>query len=283
MLPFWPSDAVLVGTQAALVCGPRPRLPRPFLRLEGSLWGWLLLPLSLGGTIAILALIPRLGIAYAWLAQAGVPVLAAISLAALLPTRLPRASRACAGGLLAGALFALAWIGLHDLSGQAAAVALTALSVCTLASYLAQLTPRGVLKIGLVAMATLDAILVFGHLLQGPNATLNAATPGHQLPHLQVAVFGSALIGYGDLFVAAVLGNLLDATTTPRRAAALLVLGCSGLFDLLFLAVDELPATVPVAVALLVLDGADAARRRVWRTPVPPHRATPEVTRAPEP
>lgn len=49
------------------------------------------------------------------------------------------------------------------------------------------------------------------------------------------------------------------------------------------IAVDELPATVPVAVALLVLDGADAARRRVWRTPVPPHRATPEVTRAPEP
>ncbi len=69
-------------------------------------------------------------------------------------------------------------------------------------------------------------------------------------------MFGSAVMGYGDLFVAGVLGGLLATDGGPRagsctRAAltALLALG----FDLLFFFVDELPATVPVALTLLVL------------------------------
>lgn len=260
MLAFWPSDAVLVGTQAVLVCGPRPRLPAPLLCLRTSLWAWLLLPVSLGGTIALLAVVPALGIGYAWVAQIGVPVLAGISIAAMLSACTSLARRAWVGAVVAVALFAASWAGHQHLGGEAAAVVLTALSACALASYLAQLAPHGVLKLGLVAMASLDAVLVFGHLLEGPNNTLNAATPGLQMPHLQVALFGSALIGYGDLFVAAVLGNLLDGTGVPRWAAALLVLGCSWLFDLLFFVVDELPATVPVAVAMLLLEAWYAAR-----------------------
>ena len=60
-------------------------------------------------------------------------------------------------------------------------------------------------------------------------------------------------MGFGDLFIAALVGCLLAKPPTPIRPAdrggaawsACLALG----FDLLFFAVDELPATVPVAVA----------------------------------
>jgi hypothetical protein len=68
-------------------------------------------------------------------------------------------------------------------------------------------------------------------------------------------VFGSAVMGYGDLFVAAVLGALLAVAAgrslqlRAARLAALLAL----VFDLLFFLVEELPATVPIAVTLVVL------------------------------
>jgi len=253
MLAFWPSDAVLVATQASLVCGPRPRLPRCLARLRSSVWAWLLLPVSLGGTIALLAAAPGLGLAYAWVAAVGVPVMAAVALTALGRSRRPVLVRAVVAGSSAVVLGAVAWMLDGSLLGQAAAVTLTALSACAIASYLAGLAPARLLKVGLVAMATLDAVLVFSHALAGPNDTLNAAGPGGHLPHLQVATFGSALIGYGDLFVAAVLGCLI-VPPARRWPAALLVLVLSAAFDLLFFVVDELPATVPVAAALLLLE-----------------------------
>ena len=61
-------------------------------------------------------------------------------------------------------------------------------------------------------------------LLQRPNDALNAARPAANLPQLQSAVFGSAVMGYGDLFIAGVLGGLLAASFGRRlqlRAAAL--------------------------------------------------------------
>ena len=66
-------------------------------------------------------------------------------------------------------------------------------------------------------------------------------------------------MGYGDLFVAGVLGGLLagDGRSPQVRAAALTAALALG-FDLLFFFLNELPATVPVALALIVL----AVRRR---------------------
>src|SRR5581483_7600450 len=83
------------------------------------------------------------------------------------------------------------------------------------------------------------------------------AAPG--LPQLQRELFGSAIMGYGDLFIAGVLGAVLANEGLRTGRAALLVFVIAGLFDLLFLTVSELPATVPVAVALVVVE---AARRR---------------------
>jgi hypothetical protein len=103
-------------------------------------------------------------------------------------------------------------------------------------------------------MAVADSALVISDLLQRPNNALNAAHPAAGLPRLQSAVFGSAVMGYGDLFVAGVLGGLLALTvgrSTQVRVAGLTAL-LALTFDLLFFAVDELPATVPVAAALLL-------------------------------
>ncbi|HUZ27852.1 MAG TPA: hypothetical protein VMU90_01350, partial [Solirubrobacteraceae bacterium] len=103
--------------------------------------------------------------------------------------------------------------------------------------------------------------LVVANLLQGPNASLIAAHPGAGLPRLQTEVFGSVTMGYGDLFVAALLGAVLASNRRRQLIAAGLTLLLAGLFDLLFLAVNELPATVPVALALIVLEIWDRRRK----------------------
>lgn len=72
------------------------------------------------------------------------------------------------------------------------------------------------------------------------------------------------MIGYGDYFVAAVLGAVGAVQGWRPLALAGLSFGLLFLFDLLFLldSVTSLPATVPIAVALLV---AEVARRRPAR------------------
>jgi hypothetical protein len=133
-------------------------------------------------------------------------------------------------------------------------VVLSALSCAALGVLLAAVTPPRWLAAGIVAMALADTALVVSDLLQQPNNALNAARPVAGLPQLQDATFGSAVMGYGDLFIAAALGGLLAATlgrSLQLRAAALTALLAMS-FDLLFFLVDELPATVPVALALIV-------------------------------
>jgi hypothetical protein len=108
-------------------------------------------------------------------------------------------------------------------------------------------------------MAAADTWLVVSDLLQAPNATLVTAHPLGGLPQLQSELFGSVSMGYGDLFVAALLGAVLARYVSRQRVGALLTLVIAALFDLLFFAVSELPATVPVALALIAVE---AWRRR---------------------
>jgi len=143
---------------------------------------------------------------------------------------------------------------------------LTALGCVTLGWLLTAVTPAAWLKIGIVVAALVDSVLVFSHLLQHPNATLNAAAPPAGLPQLQFVSFGSAVMGYGDLFVAAVLGSLLVAERAPRLPVALACLLFAGAFDLLFFVTDELPATVPVAAALLASEAWQRHKKRVAPT-----------------
>jgi len=154
--------------------------------------------------------------------------------------------------------FALAWAAKGSLSGQAAALALSALACVSLGWLLACVVPGRWLRIGIYAMAAIDTWLVASDLLQGPNAVLNSVSPGG-LPRLQLVSFGSAVMGFGDLFVAAALGALLARDRRLQLSGAALAAAIGLLFDLLFFAVDELPATVPIALSLAVLE--------IWRGP----------------
>jgi len=285
VLPFWISIAalslaqgVLVALPGAIAAGLPARLPLPAW-VRGRRWA-LVPPLSViafvfGARAAEHA--SAQGLTY--LALGAVPLLAALALGWLLwdarSSARPRWPRA----LLVLPLFALAWADRGGLAGDAAALGLSALSCVALGVLLATVTPPRWLAAGIVAMACADTALVVSDLLQRPNNALNAARPVAGLPQLQSAVFGSAVMGYGDLFIAGALGGLLAATVGRRaqlRAAALTAILALG-FDLLFFAVDELPATVPVALALVL-----TLLRRRWRSDAAEPRA-PAAPAAPQP
>ena len=146
-----------------------------------------------------------------YLALVAVPVLAALALGWWGHGARP------ALALLAPALFALAWADRGGLAGQGAALALSALSCVALGVLLAAVTPPRWLAAGIVLMACADAALVVSELLQHPNEVLNSAHPPAGLPKLQAEVFGSAAMGYGDLFVAGLFGGLLARGWPSRR------------------------------------------------------------------
>jgi hypothetical protein len=184
-----------------------------------------------------------------------VPPLAALALAAIVRGGRPPLA------LLTIPLFAVAWAVKGSLSGETAALALSALACVSLGWLLACVVPSRWLKLGIYAMAAIDAWLVGSNLLQEPNAILNAASPG-DLPRLQLAAFGSAVMGFGDLFVAATLGALLAHDRRLQLRGATLVAVIVLAFDLLFFAVDQLPATVPIALALATLELSRSSRLR---------------------
>jgi hypothetical protein len=277
-MPFWLSIACLSVFQGALVALPGVLDAPALARLRGGGWA-AILPVSVGGFVLIARGAEQAsaeGLTY--LALVAVPLLAALAFALL-----SRGARPWLA-LLAPALFALAWADRGGLAGNGAATVLSGLSCVSLGVLLAAITPRRWLALGIVAMAIVDTSLVVSDLLQSPNDALNAAAPAAGLPRLQSAGFGSAVMGYGDLFVAAVLGGLLAADRRPGRqwsgAALTAILALA--FDLLFYAVDELPATVPVALALVVLElrrqrrsaadpGAEPVVRAAGRRRLPAH------------
>jgi hypothetical protein len=249
VLPFWISIALLSLAQGALVALPRGLAAPRLSFLRGRRWA-VVPALSVVGFVLIARAAEHAsaqGLTY--LALCAVPPLAALALGWL--GRGARPARA----LLVLGLFALAWADRGGLAGDAAALILSALSCVTLAVLLAAVTPPRWLAAGIVAMAVADTTLVVSDLLRAPNNALNAAHPAAGLPRLQSAVLGSAVMGYGDLFAAALLGALLAVaagSSLQIRGAALTAL-LALVFDLLFFLVEELPATVPVALALVVL------------------------------
>jgi hypothetical protein len=247
VLPFWLSIGVLSLVQAVLVAAPRPAHSALLERL-GSRWWALVMPLSIGVVIAAVALEEETARGLTYLALVAVPPLAALALG-----RLMRGGQLSLT-LLVIPLFALAWAARGALGGQSAALALSALACVSLGWLVACVVPGAWLKLGIYAMAAIDAWLVASDLLQGPNAVINAVSPGGGLPRLQFVSFGSALMGFGDLFIAATLGALLARDRRLQlRGAAIAAVLCVG-FDLLFFFVSETPSTVPIALTLATLE-----------------------------
>ncbi len=252
-VPFAPSIAFLGLVQASLIWLPaKAALPLP-ARLRSRWWA-LVLPGSVLLVITGIAIDPGLAGGLTYLALVAVPILAGLALAMAVKGARPMLAAATVP------LFLIAWGPLGSLPAELAALALSALACVALASLIVSVVPTRWLKLAIYAMALVDTCLVGANLLQGPNDVLNAAAPAAGLPQLQFAQFGSAVIGFGDLFIAAVLGAMLaDRPSLQLRAAA--IAGSLALaFDLLFFLVAELPATVPVALTLAVLELAERRR-----------------------
>lgn len=176
----------------------------------------------------------------------------------------PLAAFALAGGVRWGRrglavlvlpLFAVAWIERNNLAGQSAAVVLSILACVTLAVVLTQLAPLRWLKIGILLTAVADVAMIGAHYLQPAQDLLNFATPGFDLPAFQRVLLSGVVMGFGDFFVAALLGAVLAAEGCRYQdRAAFITFGLAVAFDLLFIAIPVLPATVPVAIALLLVE-----------------------------
>lgn len=251
--PFLVDDFALLGVQAALVALPGAGIPRWAERFAGRGWA-LVLPLSIAVVVAAIAAFPGTAVALSWLALIAIPPLAAATLGWAMHGARPWLALAAIPLLVVG------WAHQDGVGGEIALVLLSALSCVTLGRLLAGLVPLLWLEAGIVTMAIVDSILVFGNQLQAPNAVLNAAVPAAGLPQLQYLALPHAILGYGDVFVAGVLGGVLAARGIRQWPVALLLLGLALLWDLMFYVVDTIPATVPVAVALVVVRGARALR-----------------------
>src|SRR6476469_8402821 len=233
---FHTDNLVLTLLQALCVALPAAGLPAWLERARRGAWA-LVLPLSIVVCIAAISLVPASADVYTWLALIGVPIGAAVGFGwAAHGARPPLA-------LLAVPLFILAWTAQDTRVGQ----------------LLAGSGPLALVKVALVAMAAIDAYLVFSGELAAPNATLVAAVPAPGLPSLQAGAFGFSSLGYGDFLAAGVLGGIVATERGPQWLIALAVLVVSLAWDQLFLVVDLLPATVPPALVLLAIE----ARRAV--------------------
>ena len=145
----------------------------PHRRGSAGLTGVVVPAAVLGAGVALI----RTGGAHvlAWAGAVGTPLLAAAGL-----WRLP----------LAAALWVVAWKA-NGLVAQGASVALVALAAITVARLAARVAPAWSIAVGLVVIAVVDVVLVWGtHQVQpASNALHAAALPS--IPRLQDATFGS--------------------------------------------------------------------------------------------
>jgi hypothetical protein len=203
-------------------------------------YGWLGIAvpaIALGIGVLVLDVVAAGPRAIALLATVATPLLAAAR-----PRRAP----------VALALWLIAWLA-HGLVAQGATVALIALAAVTVAELASMLAPPWSLAIGLVVLALVDVVLVWGTKDVQPATTAlhHAAIPvaaGHPLPRLQDATFGSATMGWLDLVAPALLGVIarerLRASVATGIAAAA--------WGLLLLVTPTIPATVPTLAGLVV-------------------------------
>ena len=261
-LSFALSDASITVAQAATVALPRAARVRSLVRLRSRWWA-AAPPLAIVAYVALVRADPGVAVLLAYGALPALPSLAAFALARGIRGAAPRAA------LLVLPLFALAWVERGSLEGQVAGLAIAVLAAVGLAGALTQMVPLRWLAIGMLLMAAVDATLMVAHVLQPADALVRITQPGGGLPELQSTVFGSVVIGFGDFFIAALFGAFLAARRERQLPAALVTLAFALSFDLLFLVAHNLPATVPVAAALVVVEVRGRWRRRPGRVAVP--------------
>jgi hypothetical protein len=172
------------------------------------------------------------------------PLLAVVAIIAVARARLLLLPVAA----LAGALAVLA----TGLAGQLGAALVTALACLTIGAALQRLIPSRWLLAGVVAMSAADVVLLALGYGEHQTLVLAAAASNFHGPSFTGAHVGSTTIGYPDLFLAALLGTYLAAGGLQWLGAILLGIFVVG-YDALLSPGTLLPATVPIAVTLIVV------------------------------
>jgi hypothetical protein len=238
---------LLDAARAACVALPAAGLPPLLQRLRSRGWA-LVAPVSIVAVVGALALWSGGAQALAWAALLLVPPGCALALGWAAHGARPWAA------VLALPLLAAALAAPETLTGELARIALIAGACVTAGRLLAGAAPLPLLKVGVVAMAAIDATFIFGHLSDHQNAQFAAAVASPGLPQLQIAHLGSASCDFGDFFAAALVGAIVARERRGQLVAAAATFLVTQAFDQLFLVVDSLPATVPPALVMLALD-----------------------------
>jgi hypothetical protein len=256
---------VLCAAQAATVAAPARRA-----RARGRGWLWVAVPAALlGAGVLIINVVPHGARALTLIATFGTPALAATG------GIFKESPRWWLWPPAAVGLWFVAWLG-SGLVQDAAGTALIALACLAAASAVAIVAPAWSIEVGLVGLAALDIVLVWGTpTVENATTTLqNVPLPhaaGTPLPSLQQASFGSAFMGWLDLLAPALLGVVVAGR---RKLVAAAIVGVAAYFFgyLLFThTTNEVAATVPV-LAGLAYAAVDARRGRL-RHPLEPARA----------
>jgi hypothetical protein len=246
---------VLDAAQALCVALPAAGIPAFLLRLTGRGWA-LVAPLSVVLSVVAIAAATASADVLTWIALLLVPPGCAVALGWAAHGARPWLALAVLP------LLAAAFAAPDDPLGRVARLLLIVGSCVTVGRLLAGGTPLRLLKAGVVAMAVIDAVFIFGDLWGEQNAAFNAAAPAEGLPRLQVADIGDVSTDYGDYFVAGVVGGILAAERRPQALAAVATLVAAQAWNQLFLAVDSLPGTVPPTVVLLAFEAWNRRRER---------------------
>ena len=239
--------AGLVGLaviEGALVALPSPRGLERLSALRSPAWALVGPGSLLVGTFGVLAL-PAFATGLAILAVIATPLLAAIAVASVVHGR----RRSLLLLPLALGVVALACTGM---AREIAATLLTALGCLTLGAALVRLTPTRALHLGLLAMALVDFVLLAAGVGQPAADLLGDALNGSQ-PTFHYAELGPATIDYPDLVLAAILGGVVSGRANQHRAAVIVAVLASA-YSFLLAVADVVPATVPLVIALGVVE-----------------------------
>jgi len=271
---YFEADTFLLdAAQALCVALPAAGLPAFLSRFTGRGWS-LVAPLAVVGTAVALTLTAGSADVFTWIAFLLVPPGCALALGWAMHGAKPWLA------VLALPLLTAALVAPDDPIGRASRLAMIVGSCVTVGRLLAGSAPLMLLKVGVVAMATIDAVFIFGDFFGEQNAQFNAAAPAGELPRLQVADIGDVSTDYGDYFVAGLVGGILAAERARQVVAALATFVAAQLFNQLFLVVDSLPGTVPPALVMIGASLASARRSRMHAQPGRDGRRRPSGDRA---
>jgi hypothetical protein len=238
--------------EGATVAAPRAGALSRLERLRSPVWAGLLPGVILIGTFGVLAL-PRFASGLVLLGAIATPILAAVAaLAVLRGTRAGLALTALAAGIPAAV--GTGWI------AQLSQTFVTALGCIAAGAAVVRLVPRAWLGPAVLSMCAVDVLLLAVGLGQPAGALMAGAASHVHLPPLDKASIGPITTDYPDLVLAAVLGSVLGGGPGQRSAAVLVAALVAG-YGMLLPIAGTLPATVPIALAFVLIRSAPLVQR----------------------